>query len=1045
VRSTLPFALGLLLLPRTLLAQPACLDTATLTVVVENRTTETNLEVTVDGELAPDAVACTGAGDTTYHAVLTCTGSGAIHCGQVSGLRPGAWVHRVSLTVPGSATQAQAQRFPLVGGSPLATSNALLWTAYPRTFVVPTPDGDVLWSTFKDAAEYTRCNPGPALLTFSPAAFPGKSDPQRILLVTPPTCALADRNNCAPFLAADTCALDGLPDGRTAGLCFTGDRIVVDALDQNADAGGVILSVGPCGRQVLRVYGSDDVFRGLVVEGSQKTDATGSCEVDAVSFSGGGARRNRLERSLVVGPTCGDAVSVDTNAGVADDGPGDNEVVDTRITGAAEKGMKASTGGVATIARSCVHDNREGGVQSTLGGSLVARENVVQHNVPGASQDGITVRGTTVRSFLATSGNVVRFAGGAGLSAADNADALFEHDYVSDSQFQGARIETTSMGPIDAVPAARLHGVTLVCNRHENLTGTCDPSPADGEKPCTTVEDCCTNPDGMVDPVCVAASRCAPGSFPRGFGAVIARAADHPTPAARLGDATLPGRNALSSNRNTAAGADLRVIDADTTISALGNQWEHCGTGAVCDVASVEANDISPADAAVDIGVPPGPRAGTPIVSHATPPRPVAGEIVRIYGDRFNAIEGNPFDTGNATPTCNTVVACAPDGSCPTGPCIAGTCPCSIESPLVEQRNLQTAANRIRIKKADGAVLATVYPDAVTPTMLAFRMPFDCFAPLTLEVAKRDPSGNRLMASTALCDPSGCTDAPADTPCDDGNACTLDDHCDGKGRCVAGAPRACASCYGCDPVAGCMPSPSNARCEDGDACTTADHCSGEGMCLGGVPVVCNGQCLTGACTPGVGCVAKPVGTACSDGDVCTLGDTCLGQGNVCVPGAPRDCSGSCLTGSCDAVSGCVVKPAGSVCRPAVDPCDLDDVCGGSDECPVLDQVKTGFAAVICAFDRPIDVPSCTGEAVPTKVTRLFRKAGAQVTEAGAATGNAKGLLCRARRRLIRALAAIDHAAVGRKPLSSACLADLRGVVSDARRRTEGTGVRCRAH
>ena len=41
-----------------------------------------------------------------------------------------------------------------------------------------------------------------------------------------------------------------------------------------------------------------------------------------------------------------------------------------------------------------------------------------------------------------------------------------------------------------------------------------------------------------------------------------------------------------------------------------------------------------------------------------------------------------------------------------------------------------------------------LYPDAVTPTMLAFRMPFDCWAPLELEVSKRDPDG-ALVTATA--------------------------------------------------------------------------------------------------------------------------------------------------------------------------------------------------------------------------------------------------------------------------------------------------------
>jgi hypothetical protein len=904
-------------------AQPACPGTASLAIFVDNQSAASSLAIAVEGELAAGTSTCTGNGATTYQAALTCTGTGTVRCGQMDGLAPGAWVHRLSVTVPGSDTQSQVARAVLVAGS-TDVSNAVVWTVYPRTFVVHSTSANDLQGRLDDAAAYTQAGGGPVLVTFDPGAFPGAAAPQRISLLLP-VCALDDtRNRCRP---------NGTSDGTTAGLCLTGDRIVVDALDRNAQPGGVILSVGACGRQVLRLYGADDVLRGLVFEGSRKPSPTlPFCQVDTVSVTGEHARRNRIERSVILGPTCGDALSIDNDAGQPDaEGPEDDVVVDTRITGAQGKGVKVDFGGTGTIARSCVHDNQDGGIQSTLGGHVSAIQNVVQHNVPGAAQNGLSVVGTTDTSTLATDGNVVRLSGGRGLSVTDNASATFANDYVADNQFTGSRVETSANGPVAAVPTATFHGVALVCNRHENLTGTCSPSPGNVELPCTTAVDCCTAADDSIDPACVAATTCAPGSFPRGFGAVTASAQGHATPIVSYGDAVQGGRNAFSSNRNTPAGANFQLTNLDGVVPADGNQWEHCGSGATCDVTGVLANDVAPAGAGVDLGTPPGPSAGPPVLLRIEPARPQAGDVVRVYGDNFDAIDGNPLFASGA-PNCADLPACAPDGSCPAGPCVKGTCPCAITNPAVEQQNQQAGANRIRIKTKTGTILGTLYPDAVTPTMLAFHMPFDCFAPLVLEVAKRDPSGNRLVVTLPLCDARGCADRPAGTPCDDGNACTVNDACDGNGQCL-GTPLACAGpCLTCDPTAGCVPKPATAGCDDGNACTAGDHCSGDAnLCVGGRAVVCGGQCLTGTCDPVVGCLPKPAGSPCNDGDACTVGEHCSGGGNVCLSGSPRDCSGSCLSGACDSQRGCLPAPLGTACDDG-NACTVGDRCSGAGVC-----------------------------------------------------------------------------------------------------------------
>jgi hypothetical protein len=76
---------------------------------------------------------------------------------------------------------------------------------------------------------------------------------------------------------------------------------------------------------------------------------------------------------------------------------------------------------------------------------------------------------------------------------------------------------------------------------------------------------------------------------------------------------------------------------------------EHCDTPAPdanptrCNVAQVMSLDVAldPGATAPDLGTPTGPRHGpAPTVTEVSPGRPRAGELVRLYGGPFNAIDG---------------------------------------------------------------------------------------------------------------------------------------------------------------------------------------------------------------------------------------------------------------------------------------------------------------------------------------------------------------------------------------------------------------------
>ncbi|MDP6943790.1 MAG: hypothetical protein QF464_06530, partial [Myxococcota bacterium] len=172
------------------------------------------------------------------------------------------------------------------------------------------------------------------------------------------------------------------------------------------------------------------------------------------------------------------------------------------------------------------------------------------------------------------------------------------------------------------------------------------------------------------------------------------------------------------------------------------------------------------------------------------------------------------------------------------------------------------------------------------------------------------------------CDPeTGCKSLPlTGIPCDDANACTLNDLCiagdcegtpnpscqcfadtdclayeDGNfcngtlhcedNNCVVepntvidcGDPGSCnvSTCY---PASGqCLtsPKPNGAPCNDGTACTKSDHCSA-GYCVG-TPISCDDGdiCTDDVCNPQIGCTHAYGLSFCDDGNECTTLDACF--------------------------------------------------------------------------------------------------------------------------------------------------------------------------
>jgi len=158
------------------------------------------------------------------------------------------------------------------------------------------------------------------------------------------------------------------------------------------------------------------------------------------------------------------------------------------------------------------------------------------------------------------------------------------------------------------------------------------------------------------------------------------------------------------------------------------------------------------------------------------------------------------------------------------------------------------------------------------------------------------PQG-QCVAATGTCSTGTCQYAPLPntTVCDDGKACTLNDKCDGGGKCAAGTARVCntppnnqcyattGTCSGVTDQCEYAPLANTTSCEDGNKCTNSDRCNGSGQCIGGTATVCNSpsdtqcQSATGTCQPATGqCLYtnRSEGSPCDDGSGCTRNDQC---------------------------------------------------------------------------------------------------------------------------------------------------------------------------
>jgi hypothetical protein len=447
-----------------------------------------------------------------------------------------------------------------------------------------------------------------------------------------------------PPLVGGQVTIDGFDrDGAAFSRTVDGNGLDVGALRIQSASNAVL------GLRVANVGGDSDV---MVLQGSDAVDnVIDSVHVvgRAVTVCGSTGQGCIIDGDCRV-PTpqspqgvCGnDGIAVRALAGAA----GPNHIRRSTITGARDKGIKVSELAVAVVEDSIVLGNADGGLQATLSGHLTAHRNLVIRNRGTTSANGLAANGATsgssVPARLETRGNLSMDNALRGISVRSLSVAGLRDDFVCGNSVGVALLDAAGLSPVVGA-----HGLAIVRNANSGIV-------VDGGSRAT------------------------------------------------FGDLNERGLNAVAFNGAPRRPTPMNFRNqTDFPVAAIGNFWERCGAQIPCDVLAVQTGDIFAANRSAPVSIVPAQpsrRRAAPRITAIDPPFAAAGDMVRIFGSGFDAIEGSA-DSCAAVADVNT---CHP---------LRGNC--------------------VLIDRQPAEVIA------VTPTMVVVRAPFTCVEPVTVATRTR--------------------------------------------------------------------------------------------------------------------------------------------------------------------------------------------------------------------------------------------------------------------------------------------------------------------
>jgi len=251
-----------------------------------------------------------------------------------------------------------------------------------------------------------------------------------------------------------------------------------------------------------------------------------------------------------------------------------------------------------------------------------------------------------------------------------------------------------------------------------------------------------------------------------------------------------------------------------------------------------------------------------------------------------------------------------------------------------------------------------------------------CNAICALDAAGAGCAADGNPCTDDVCDGAGGCGVPNAAPCSDGLFCNGPDTCSG-GACTLHAGDPCAAGPECgrtcaETTDSCFDAAGTACADDGSICSS-DVCDGAGGCAHppiNAGVVC--RAAAGVCDVAETCTGTAA--ACPADGFAAAGTSCPADGNVCSDDV------------CDGAGACAhpPSPAGTVCRPAGEACDLAETCDGFTlGCPPDAGIADADADGECdALDPCTNVAGGRDfVAKPKPLVKLTRLAGAAGDEA----------------------------------------------------------------